>query len=402
VVRSVPGGDFRIIDVTDPRTPVQVGQWGAGAHGLAAGPFAGQGSFGAAFDHSARVSADGNRAYVSYWDLGVLTLDITDVTDPRLLSRTRYAPDADGDAHSVAVYKGERGVFLLQNDEDFDPRSPARIRYGSHGNGIASESAGGTALWLQRGHKITAGVVPAANQGCERADYPPATAGAIALVRTPFPFFDPAGGDFPLCEQGQQDEVAASAGAVAVVHDFISTATSPQWFDFRDVAIPVLFTDHATAEGMRSARRATLEANRPTWGFLRVFDASTGKQVAEFSELPHVSELPVPTGDWSIHNTEVRGDRAYSSWYSNGIVALDLRPLDRREPGNPRLVGQFVPPGAASHTPIIHSGVAVVWGVVIRPSDGVIFASDMNGGLWIVKPTGPAAAQNDDSHQNGD
>jgi hypothetical protein len=398
----VPGGDFRIIDATDPRNPVQVGQWGAGAHGLAPGPYAGQGSFGAMFDHSARVSADGNRAYVSYWDLGVLTLDITDVTNPRLLSRTRYAPDADGDAHSVAVYNGERGVFLLQNDEDFDPRSPAHIRYGTRGDGIASESAGGTALWLQRGHQITAAVVPAANEGCIAADYPAATRGAIALVRTPFPFVDPAPGPDPLCEQGQQDEAAAAAGAVAVVHDFISATTSPQWFDFRDVAIPVLFTDHATADGMRAAQRAVLQANKPTWGFLRVFDASTGKQVAEFSDLPHVSELPVPTGDWSIHNTEVSGDRAYSSWYSNGIVALDLRPLDRREPGNPRLVGQFVPPGAASHTPIIASGVAVVWGVVIRQSDGVIFASDMNSGLWIVKPTGPAAAQPDDNHQNGD
>jgi hypothetical protein len=391
----VPGGDFRIIDATDPRNPRQVGQWGAGAHGLAPGPFSGQGSFGAAFDHSARVSADGARAYVSYWDLGVLTLDITDVTNPRLVSRTRYAPDADGDAHSVAEYRGKRGNFLLQNDEDFDPRSPARIRYGAHGMGIASESPGGTPLWFQRGHQITAAVVPSAHQGCDAADYPAATAGAIALVGTPLPFFDPAGGEEPLCAQAQQDEAAASAGAVAVVHDFISTATSPQWFDFGAVPIPVLFTDHATAEGMRAAGRATLHANTPSWGFLRVFDASTGEQVAEFSALPHVSELPVPTGDWSIHNTEVSGDRAYSSWYSHGIVALDLRPLDRPEPGNPRLVGQFVPPGAASHTPILHSGVAIVWGVAIRQSDGLIFASDMNGGLWIVKPTGPAASHSD-------
>jgi hypothetical protein len=391
-----PGGDFRIVDVTDPRHPRQVGQWGAGAHGLAAGPFAGQGSFGAAFAHSARLSTDGKRAYVSYWDLGVLTLDISDVTNPTLVSRTRYAPDADGDAHSVTDYRGERGLFLLQNDEDFDPRSPARIRYGRRGSGIASESPGGTALWLQRDHEVTATVVSAANQGCVASEYPAATKGSIALVKTPFPFFDPAGGEGPLCAQSEQDAAGASAGAIAVVHDFISTSTSPQWFDFGDVAIPVLFTDHATAQGMRDAGRATLEATPPTWGFLRVFDAKSGKQVAEFNALPHVSELPSPTGDWSIHNTEVRGDRAYSSWYSHGIVALDLSPLDRSEPGNPRMVGQWVPPGAPSHTPVLHSGVAIVWGVAIRESDGVIFASDMNSGLWIVKPTGPAAPEGDD------
>jgi len=31
-----------------------------------------------------------------------------------------------------------------------------------------------------------------------------------------------------------------------------------------------------------------------------------------------------------------------------------------------------------------------VWGVYVR-DDGVIFASDMVTGLWIVRPTGPAA-----------
>jgi hypothetical protein len=32
-----------------------------------------------------------------------------------------------------------------------------------------------------------------------------------------------------------------------------------------------------------------------------------------------------------------------------------------------------------------------VWGVFAR-EDGVVFASDMVTGLWIVRPTGPAAA----------
>jgi hypothetical protein len=32
-----------------------------------------------------------------------------------------------------------------------------------------------------------------------------------------------------------------------------------------------------------------------------------------------------------------------------------------------------------------------VWGVYIRRSDGVLFASDMGSGLWIVKPIGRAA-----------
>src|SRR5438552_879256 len=83
----------------------------------------------------------------------------------------------------------------------------------------------------------------------------------------------PSSGDEPLCLQQDQEAAAAAAGAAAVVHDFISIATSPQWFDFGSVDIPVLFTDHATAQGMASAGSATLQAQQPSWGFLRVFDA---------------------------------------------------------------------------------------------------------------------------------
>jgi hypothetical protein len=43
--------------------------------------------------------------------------------------------------------------------------------------------------------------------------------------------------------------------------------------------------------------------------------------------MENVHRLPSPAGEWSIHSNEVVGDRSYVSWYSNGIVALDLRPL---------------------------------------------------------------------------
>ena len=385
------GGDFRIIDVTDPRHPVQVGQWGAHAHGLIPGPFFGLGSFGASFDHSARASRDGTKAYVSYWDLGVLTLDISDVHHPRLIGRTRLPADSDGDAHSVSVLQGARRRFLLENDEDFDPRSPGHIRYGAHGVGIENESPGGAPLWLQPNHQVAAPVVMAQLQGCTPADYPAGAAGKIVVVRTRFPEFDPNPGPNPRCRMGRQDLAAEQVGAAAIVHLFISTATSPQFFDAEPVSIPVLYTDAATARGMVKAGSARLIADPPSWGFLRVFDARTGRQVAKFDRLPHVHEVRPPNGAWAIHNNEVLGDHSYASWYSNGIVALDLSPLNRPDAGNPRMVGQFVPPGAPSQSPAIPSGIAVVWGVAVRESDGVIFASDMNSGLWIIRPTGPAA-----------
>jgi hypothetical protein len=372
-------GDFMIIDVTNPSFPVMTADWGAGANGFSRGPFWGQGSFGSTFAHSARASANGKKAYVSYWDLGVLTFDISDVTDPVLVGRTTYKPWEDGDAHSMTPYKNKRGKFIFQNDEDFDPRTPAAISF-KRGSGDAPESPGGTPLWLEPKHRIKGDVVMAANQGCVAADYPASTAGKIAVVYTPFPFFD-ASGDEPLCSMADQEAAAEAAGAIAVVHDFVAENTSPQWFDFGEVGIPVLFADHETAAGMVAAGRATLTARKPSWGYLRVYDAKTGKQVAKFDDAANVSALPAPPGDWSIHNTEIKGKRAYSSWYSNGIVALDIGDVGKRK-GKLRMVGQFVP-DAESTFPFPN-----IWGVAIR--DRVIFASDMGSGLWIVKPKGKA------------
>jgi hypothetical protein len=378
-------GDFFIVDVTNPRMPVQVAEWGAGEAGFSPGPFWGQGEFGATFAHSARASADGTKAYVSYWDLGVLTFDIRDPSNPVLLTRTNFEEWEDGDAHSMTPYVNKRGrKLILQNDEDVAPTTPSDVRYGKNGRGLGNESAGSTPLWLEPGRRVVADVVMAANQGCVASDYPAGTAGKIAVVYTPFPFFD-AGGDEPLCLQAEQEAAAEAAGAAAVVHDFVADNTSPQWFDIGEIGIPVLFTDHETAQGMVAAGRATLKARKPSWGYLRVYDARSGRQVAKFDDVRNVSRLPAPAGDWTIHNTEVMGDRGYSSWYSNGIVALDLTPLDKRKPRDPRLVGQFVPPPMGEDLPFTG-----MWGVYVR-ADGVIFGSDAASGLWIVKPKGRAA-----------
>jgi hypothetical protein len=137
---------------------------------------------------------------------------------------------------------------------------------------------------------------------------------------------------------------------------------------------------------MVEAGWARLVARRPSVGYLRIYDAESGEQVAKFDGVPNVHRLRAPHGEWTIHNTEVMGDRAYSSWYSNGIVALDLSPLDQSPPADPVLVGQFVPP-LESFDGLPYTGM---WGVFVR-EDGVIFASDFVTGLWIVEPRREAA-----------
>ncbi len=56
------------------------------------------------------------------------------------------------------------------------------------------------------------------------------------------------------------------------------------------------------------------------------------------------------------------------------------------------MVGQFVPKGnKTSPSEEVPPGIGNVWGVFVRDSDGLVFLSDFTSGLWIVRPTGPAA-----------
>jgi hypothetical protein len=141
----------------------------------------------------------------------------------------------------------------------------------------------------------------------------------------------------------------------------------------------------------------TLTPGEPSSGYLQIYRESDGAdsdgdgileypEVGSFSDVAHVrGEWPVPSGEWSIHNTEVTGTHAYSSWYDNGVVAMDLS-----DPTHPARVGQFVKPSSKRSLYFGDEYGAAVWGVAIG-DDGLIYASDMRSGLWIVRPTGPAA-----------
>lgn len=107
-------GDFRLVDVTDPRQPVQVSAWGATADaGIRPGP----GQF--SFAHSAWTNRAGTLAALSYWDAGAILLDISDPTKPRFLGRTPYPAGAEGNTHSAWI--AEDDTLLLTTDEDFVP-----------------------------------------------------------------------------------------------------------------------------------------------------------------------------------------------------------------------------------------------------------------------------------------
>ena len=108
--------EFRIVDVSDPRNPVQVGDWSAWRD-MGVSPLAGQGSFPFNLVHS--VYLEKKVAYVSYWDFGTVMLDVRDPSNPVFLGRTSFESFQEGNAHSAWTARG--GKILIQTDEDFDP-----------------------------------------------------------------------------------------------------------------------------------------------------------------------------------------------------------------------------------------------------------------------------------------
>ncbi len=132
-------GDVLVVDVTDPENPQTVGDWGAGKDGgLAYGtpffpPFFPPGSdctpppggvelcrgddFPGVVAHDVWVNEQGTIAYVSYWDAGVVVLDVSDPTDPTSVGVAFEPLDSEGNAHVAVPAHG--GNLLVVGDEDF-------------------------------------------------------------------------------------------------------------------------------------------------------------------------------------------------------------------------------------------------------------------------------------------
>jgi hypothetical protein len=380
--RSGDGGDFRIVEATDPRNPRQIAEWGAIAS-LGSQP-TGRGR--SSFCHSAWANEEGTIAYLSYWDHGVIMLDISNPANPRFLGQTLYEAGEEGNAHSVWPAPGRN--LLLLADEDFSTEGaslsvtePAALA----GQIITSAVPSRRQACKEGG---VSGEIVYVGAGCKQGQYPASAQGRIVMI------------DSSGCNLRKKLKRARKAGARAAIIVFTSDGKpaplqAGKLVDILGVGISNADGDRikaALASGMSVRVSISGDPLTSSWGNLRIYDTSdmaSPKQIGTFATERSRLCPPPAEGWYTVHNPFVVGDTAYLSWYGDGVRVVDIS-----DPSNPRETAFFVPGdqrGASEHsiTPQhnepVEGGAAAVWGIYVHGD--LILLSDILNGLYILRHT---------------
>jgi hypothetical protein len=124
-------GEFKVVEVTNPREPVQIASWGIKQDlGEPVGEIRSDGTVigddcrpvcrgeaeASIYLHDIWANPEGTVAYLSYWDAGLILLDISDPSQPSFLGRGNYLGD-EGNTHAAVPAQG--GNLVIVADEDF-------------------------------------------------------------------------------------------------------------------------------------------------------------------------------------------------------------------------------------------------------------------------------------------
>jgi hypothetical protein len=397
--------NFQIWDVTDPTNPVPRGTWGAEricdpAVAVCTDPISviqtwlsrGRGTSTNRFLHDVWASDDGETAYLSNWDAGMVILDISDVDEPVFLSAAPFAgPDDEGNSHSAVPARG--GRLVIETGEDFEHRRLA-VKVvdgplsGSVFGGVEDVAGPPPPRFADVG---VIGPVEAVfvGRGCDTDNF---NFGDEPGIFDPY-LSDPTGKVAVIrsgsCSSASKLARAEAAGAVAVLVAGTVAGEGPRGDGaFQNVGgIPAMFlsaADGDTFEGNPTGAIVVIDPSIPTfnpWGFVRIYDTSDPADPVLLSTFHTTNSLnlggpPDPRGTYSVHNAFVQGDTAFFSWYSDGVVVLDIS-----QPDAPREIGRFN--DTSSEFEARNGGIQNVWGVYV--SGDLIFASDRNGGLYVLK-----------------
>lgn len=165
-------------------------------------------------------------------------------------------------------------------------------------------------------------------------------------------------------------------------------------FDPGDIAIVrrgVCFFGDKLANAAALGAAAIVIANNiavdTVWGGVRIWDYSDPENpvlASTFNTVCSANPSAIgcdPRGTYSVHNVIVERDRAYFSWYSDGVLILDIS-----DPYNPVEVARYHQEGPEFEAG--NGGIQNFWGIYKEPNSPWIYASDRNGGLYVLKEYG--------------
>lgn len=409
-------GNFQIFDITDPTSPVRVGFWGAEQlHRpdvtdwvnltdfgiiLDADAFL-FGGFGASqnrFLHDMTITPDGTQAFLANWDAGLVLLDISDPTNPQLVSVALDPTSEDGEVNSHAVWftdPDDDDLVVIEGEEDFAPfESIFTIDSGPNAGTYPSAEGAITVPIVTLPGQTMSGPTRYVGFGCQGSVFNPgppfdlpmpaaASSSEIALIQRGGCFFS---------EKINNAQAAGYSGVVV----FNDAAFGDALVTMGGVAagLPGVFVGHFTGLAIAGVANAGLLVIGATgadisatavangWSGFRIWDysdpanpvlASTYNTVCSADPIDPICD---PNGTYSAHNVIVEGDLAYISWYSDGVLVLDIE-----DPYDPVEVARFSDDSAAFQTQ--NGGSQDVWGIYKVPDEDPIYASDRNGGLYV-------------------
>ena len=147
----------------------------------------------------------------------------------------------------------------------------------------------------------------------------------------------------------------------------VSVSTLPAFPSLDFVTTPGNFTHNVWANGTDSIAVTTDEN---TGGGLAFYDISNPSNIQLLSTWKNDNAR--------VHNAFIKGNRAFMSWYSYGFACLDIS-----NPSQPQQIASFDTNIATG------PGFDGAWGVYPFAQSGLVYLSDQDGGLFVLRIDAP-------------
>jgi hypothetical protein len=292
----------------------------------------------------------------------------------------------DGEVNSHSVWPNADGTIVVEGEEDFS---------------VFEAEVPPTNLTLQNLNTIP-GVGASTSTGDVFEANQTGNAGTLTATKLTVTSGPLAGSEFDVVEM-VGNNVPLDGGSVSGNLVWVGRACNGDPFEnvlsSGDIAIvrrgACFFSDKEANVAAAGAAAVVITNNQQNsvWSGLRIWDytdpanpvlASTFDTIC--SANPSDASCD-PRGTYSSHNVIVEDNKAYISWYSDGVLVIDVS-----DPYNPVEVGRYHESGPDFEAE--NGGIQDVWGIYKIENSPWIYGSDRNGGLYVLKEFGSGSAKN--------